>query len=123
VCDARTGRRSFGLIDKGQLVFVLYLSPDPVLVSRQWAVGLLSAPVVHGGTLLAGRPGADTPDGGAIVCSCMAVGVNTIVASIADQGCTTVEAVGACTRAGTNCGSCRAEIRGIIDANYRAAAE
>ncbi|MBU1305092.1 MAG: molybdopterin-dependent oxidoreductase, partial [Alphaproteobacteria bacterium] len=66
VCDARTGRRSFGLIDKGQLVFVLYLSPDPVLVSRQWAVGLLSAPVVHGGALLAGRPGADTPDGGAI---------------------------------------------------------
>ena len=123
VRDARSGRRSFGLVDSGRLVFALYLSPDPVLVSRQWAVGLLSAPVVHGGTLLAGRPGTDTPDGGAIVCSCMAVGINTIIHAVTAQDCATVEAVGACTGAGTNCGSCRAEIRGILDANRRQAAE
>ncbi|MEO5805980.1 molybdopterin-dependent oxidoreductase [Devosia sp.] len=123
VRDASSGRRNFALIENGQVVFALYLSPDPVLVSRQWAVGLLSAPQVYGGTLLAGRPGADTPDGGAIVCSCMSVGVNTIIDAITRQGCSTVEAVGACTKAGTNCGSCRAEIRGIIDAHRLAAAE
>jgi len=74
-------------------------------------------------TVLAGRPGADMPDSGAIVCSCFSVGVNTITAAVTAQGCSTVEAVGACTKAGTNCGSCRAEIRGIIDAHRLAAAE
>jgi assimilatory nitrate reductase catalytic subunit len=63
------------------------------------------------------------PDSGAIVCSCFSVGINTITAAVAQQGCTSVEAVGACTKAGTNCGSCRAEIRGIIDAHRLQAAE
>jgi assimilatory nitrate reductase catalytic subunit len=63
------------------------------------------------------------PDSGAIVCSCFSVGVNTITAAITQQGCSTVEAVGACTKAGTNCGSCRAEIRGIINARGLQAAE
>ena len=31
-----------------------------------------------------------------------------------DGGCTSVEAVGALLQAGTNCGSCRPEIRKII---------
>jgi assimilatory nitrate reductase catalytic subunit len=123
VLDARSGRRSFAVLDNGRLVAALYTSPDPVLVSRQWAVGLLTAESLNASTVLAGRPGADMPDSGAIVCSCFSVGSNTIAAAVTDQGCTTVEAVGACTKAGTNCGSCRAEIRGIIDAHRLAAAE
>ena len=121
--DAKSGRRNIALVDNGRLVFALYLSPDPVLVSRQWAVDLLSAETVSGSAILAGRPGADMPDSGAIVCSCFSVGINTIAAAVTQQGCATVEAVGACTRAGTNCGSCRAEIRGIIDAHRLEAAE
>ncbi|TIT39998.1 MAG: hypothetical protein E5W76_17825, partial [Mesorhizobium sp.] len=38
-------------------------------------------------------------------------------------GCGTVEAIGEATRAGTNCGSCRAEIRAIIAAGRVQAAE
>jgi len=51
------------------------------------------------------------------------VGINTIAEVVSRQGCSSVEAVGALTRAGTNCGSCRAEIRSIVDANRLAAAE
>ena len=123
VRDARSGRRSFAVIERGRLVVALYTSPDPVLVSRQWAAGLLAAEDLTGSAVLAGRPGADMPDSGAIVCSCFSVGINTIAAAVAQQGCTSVEAVGACTKAGTNCGSCRAEIRGIIDAHRLQAAE
>ena len=123
VVDPRSGRRSFAVLDQGRLVMALYTSPDPVLVSRQWAVSLLGAQDLAASTVLAGRPGADMPDVGAIVCSCFSVGANTIAAAVTEQGCSTVEAVGACTKAGTNCGSCRAEIRGIIDANRLAAAE
>ena len=121
--DAPSGRRSFAVFENGKLVLALYVSPDPVLVSRQWAANLLPAEGLDGSAVLAGRPPADTPDTGAIVCSCMGVGVNTIITAIAGQGCTTVEAVGAYTKAGTNCGSCRAEIRGIIDLHRLTAAE
>ncbi|HWU19112.1 MAG TPA: molybdopterin-dependent oxidoreductase [Devosia sp.] len=121
--DTRSGRRSFAAMANGKLIAALYTSPDPVLVSRQWAAGLLTADKLDGSAVLAGRPGADMPDTGAIVCSCFSVGINTIAAAVTGQGCTTVEAVGACTKAGTNCGSCRAEIRGIIDAHRLAAAE
>jgi assimilatory nitrate reductase catalytic subunit len=107
-------------IEGGRLVAALYLSPDPVLVSRQWAVGLLGASGLTASVVLAGRPGSDRPDGGAIVCSCNGVGINTIAEAIARHGCATVDAVGAHTRAGTNCGSCRAEIRGIIEVQLRA---
>jgi assimilatory nitrate reductase catalytic subunit len=123
VQDAPSGRRSIALLENGSVVFALYLSPDPVLVSRQWAADLLLAEDVSGARVLAGRPGADMPDKGAIVCACHGLGINTIAAAVTDQGCTTIEAVGACTRAGTNCGSCRAEIRGIIDAHRLQAAE
>lgn len=123
VRDERTGRRAFALVEDGQPVAALYTSPDPVLVSRQWAVGLLSEPGLSASKVLAGRPGADTPDGGAIVCSCFSVGINTITDAVTRRGCSSVDAVGALTRAGTNCGSCRAEIRSILDANRLIAAE
>jgi assimilatory nitrate reductase catalytic subunit len=121
--DERSGRRAFVLVENGRLVAALYTAPDPVLVSRQWAVELLGEADLTASTVLAGRPGADRPDGGAIVCSCMGVGINTITQAVTHHGCTSVEAVGALTRAGTNCGSCRAEIRGIVDAHRLIAAE
>jgi assimilatory nitrate reductase catalytic subunit len=116
--DERSGRMSFALFDGTKLLFALYLSPDPVLVSRQWAANLLGLPVADVTTrsrVLAGRPGADVPDPGPIVCACHSVGMKTIVKSIED-GCSSVEAVGATTKAGTNCGSCRAEIRAVLAA-------
>jgi assimilatory nitrate reductase catalytic subunit len=123
VLDARSGRRSLALVENGRLIVALYTAPDPVLVSRQWAADLLGADDLGAITVLAGRPGADMPDSGAIICSCFSVGINTITSAVTQQGCATVEAVGACTKAGTNCGSCRAEIRGIIDAHRLQAAE
>ncbi len=123
IADARTGRRAYALLDAGRLRAALWVSPDPVLVARSWAAGLLSEAGLTASAVLAGRPGADRPDGGAIVCSCMGVGINTIVDAVTRQGCTSVDAVGALTRAGTNCGSCRAEIRSVLDANRLVAAE
>ena len=47
--------------------------------------------------------------------ACMDIGRNQIVEAVA-AGSPTPEAVGDVTRAGTNCGSCRAEIGRLIDA-------
>ena len=123
--DKRSGHHRFALFEDGELVFALYLAPEPVAVSRHWAASLLESDFrssTRRSEVLAGGPSADMPDGGAIVCSCFSVGINTIASAIRDQGCTTVEMVGAMTSAGTNCGSCRAEIGGIINANRHVAA-
>lgn len=50
-----------------------------------------------------------------ILCSCKNVSDRTVRAAIA-QGATTVEAVAEATQAGTECGSCRCDLRCLIDA-------
>nr|WP_319383678.1 molybdopterin-dependent oxidoreductase [uncultured Roseibium sp.] len=98
-----------------------FFGSEPVSVSRQWACGLLTAPVTERQKrldVLAGRPPADMPDKGAIVCSCFQVGSHEIAAAAA-QGAATVRAVGECLKAGTNCGSCRSEIQSILDTKFK----
>lgn len=119
--DDRAGRRNYAVLDNGHLILALYTAPDPVIVSRQWAAELLNRPNLTASTILAGRPKADMPDPGATVCACFSVGINTIATAIADKHCTTVDSIGQHTKAGTNCGSCRPEIRRILEAHTKAA--
>ncbi|TIO92111.1 MAG: hypothetical protein E5X90_25950, partial [Mesorhizobium sp.] len=53
---------------------------------------------------------------------CFHIGVNQLASAVA-AGCDSLEAIGSTLRAGTNCGSCRSEIRAIIDARHVQAAE
>jgi assimilatory nitrate reductase catalytic subunit len=64
-------------------------------------------------TLLAGRTQDGLPDPGPTVCACFSVGLTAVKDAIA-AGAADVDAVGRTTRAGTNCGSCRSEIRRIL---------
>jgi assimilatory nitrate reductase catalytic subunit len=115
--DATSGHFRFTAFAGAQLVGALFVAPAPVPVSRVWAAGLLRAEVSDAlgrSRILAGRDGANAPDRAAIVCSCFSVGVNQIVDAIANHGCASVDAVGKCVNAGTNCGSCRTEIQGLI---------
>ena len=86
----------------------MWSSAGPVAVARDWASDLFAAPDPFP-ALLAGRPGADMPDPGPTVCSCMQVGLNAILDAVA-AGASDVDAVGRATTAGTSCGSCRPEI-------------
>ncbi len=63
--------------------------------------------------LLAGRSPDGLPDPGPTVCACFSVGLNAVKEAIA-AGAGDVDAVGRATRAGTNCGSCRSEIRRVL---------
>ncbi|WP_433762982.1 nitrate reductase [Brucella anthropi] len=123
--DNATGETRLAFFDGSRLLAALFIAPQPVSVARNWAVQQLT--VAHDNlhkrfTIVAGRPGIDTPDPGATVCSCFGVGINQIVAAI-HSGCQSVEAIGKKLNAGTNCGSCRAEIRGIINGCLATAAE
>ncbi|MGX9575835.1 nitrate reductase [Mesorhizobium sp. f-mel] len=123
--DVAGGHYRFARFAGSRLAGALYLAPKPVAVSRSWAVEQLS--VDHADrrgrlAIVAGRPGGNTVDRGAVVCSCFGVGANQIAEAVRG-GCTSVEAIGATLHAGTNCGSCRAEIRTIIEARRLQAAE
>ncbi len=117
--DVRTGNYRFACLREGRLVFAFFVAAAPVAVSRGWAANQLGQKLEPADRLrlLAGRPAADVPEKGAIVCACYEVGANEIMDAITKQGCRSADAVGACVKAGTNCGSCRSEIARMIDAH------
>ena len=122
VSDARRKTFRVAFLRDHRLVAALFVAPEPVAVSRQYLLGQLDGEVRN--DFLAGRPGADRPDPGAIVCACFDIGVNTIRTAIEEQGLSSVEAIGEALRAGTNCGSCKPELRVILEeAAARLAAE
>ncbi|MGE4218742.1 MAG: molybdopterin-dependent oxidoreductase [Alphaproteobacteria bacterium] len=123
--DRHARRYRFARFARGQLLGALYLSADPVAVSRSWAVEQLAAECSTAQarlTVLAGRAGRGQPDRGALVCSCYGVGANQIAAAVR-AGCATPDEIGTELQAGTGCGSCRGEIKAIIDACRFQAAE
>ncbi|EKF43203.1 assimilatory nitrate reductase (NADH) subunit alpha [Nitratireductor indicus C115] len=123
--DARRGDHRMAAFEDTRLLGALYLSRTPVAVAREWVTGQFSESHADPRSrflVVAGRGKTARPDAGATVCSCFGIGINQIAAAVR-TGCTTVEAVGRSLSAGTNCGSCRAEIKEIIDAHRLQAAE
>jgi assimilatory nitrate reductase catalytic subunit len=123
--DAAAGSYRAAHMVKDRLAACLYISRRPDLPDRSWLAGLferqqLGAPERVG--LLAGRPPGAREDAGPLVCSCFAVGRNTLRRTIAQHGLTDTRQVGARLRAGTNCGSCLPEIRALLVERARAEA-
>ena len=123
--DRQTGDLRLAFFDGDILLVALFIARRPVAVARNWAILQLTErheDLRMRFALIAGRPGAGRPDPGATVCSCFNVGVNQITAAVRD-GCHSVEAIGKVLNAGTNCGSCRAEIKEVINGCLKTAAE
>ena len=115
--DPDSGDHRIAGFDHNRLYYACYLATEPVLLSREWAVEQLSTDFrlpFKRQAVLAGRADATLPDKGPIVCSCMSVGANEIQ-QVLHSGNLSVQAIGETTTAGTNCGSCRAEINGMIN--------
>jgi assimilatory nitrate reductase catalytic subunit len=116
--DSATNRYRHAVLRAGRLESVLYVEGgDGEPPALDWIEALFEAPgelsIEDRRALLSGRPAMFARDAGPIVCACFAVGRNTILAAAA-QGCRTVEAIGSSLHAGTNCGSCRSEIRELL---------
>ena len=116
--DVAGGALRQARIQDGRLADCLMLTRSGLLPPRDWLVGLLAAETLGSEerrALLAGRPAEGGVKGeGRIVCACMGVRSGAILAAIAD-GARDAAAVGEKTGAGTNCGSCRSEIRNLIE--------
>ena len=123
--DQRTGNRRSAWFDGDTLEAAIYLSRRPVSASRSLLASWLEKDHVGSSArqkVVAGIASQDMPDKGAIICSCHNVGAYEI-ADAYYAGNHSVQLIGECTLAGTNCGSCRAEIQAIIDSAYAEAAE
>ncbi|MCJ2179997.1 molybdopterin dinucleotide binding domain-containing protein, partial [Novosphingobium album (ex Hu et al. 2023)] len=114
VADPARGMRRIAVRGKdGTLAAAAYLTRSGELPERSWVASQLGLDEAHASELLAGRPSTPLPDRGPIVCVCHGVGEKDIALAVHD-GAATVAEVGGCTKAGTNCGSCRPAIAKLI---------
>jgi len=120
--DPASGTIRMAVTQAGRITGLFFASATPVVLSRTTIVSLLGTntpPLVA----LAGQSGSDQPDAGATVCACFNVGRNTLLAAAAN-GARSVAALGEATCAGTNCGSCKPELRALLaEAEFPMAAE
>ena len=105
------------LLTDDRISACVYLSPRPDLPSRTWLASLFArdriSDVERAG-LLMGQPADPRADTGPTVCSCFGIGRNAICNAIRQDRLGTTQEVGKKLRAGTNCGSCLAEIRALL---------
>ncbi|SDJ02266.1 nitrate reductase [Salipiger marinus] len=121
ILDAARGRARVALYHEGRLLGALYVAREPVALLRDH---LATLPGTEARQALAGRPPADQPDPGPVLCACFNVGVNTLVHAIEAQQLMDVDAIGAALQAGSNCGSCRPELAALLNSlRQRQAAE
>lgn len=103
-----------------RLINCIFIGPNEALPQRDWIITLFQKESLsknERASLLSGKPPADQEDIGRIVCACMNIGEKTILKAIKDNDFTTVEQISECTTAGTNCGSCLSELKGILTEN------
>ncbi|MGK3141101.1 nitrate reductase [Pantoea sp. C2G6] len=99
----------------GELQLAFYAADAlPALDSAFVAAAFRDAPQDASGrhSVLAGQA-AQGGTAGRIICSCMAVGEQTILQAVA-QGCRTTQALGERLKCGTQCGSCIPELKQLL---------
>ncbi|MGY3534986.1 nitrate reductase [Bradyrhizobium sp. USDA 4452] len=114
--DPAAGRFRYAAVRDGRLEGCVFIAPDHTLPSRAWLTGLFAERQLSPNArmaLLAGRPSGAGEDVGPIVCSCFSVGRHQIAAEIR-KGADSIDAIGRCLKAGTNCGGCKPEIGKLI---------
>lgn len=100
----------------GKLIVSLNVSSGQSIVKESaWLDRQLGkdVPVDQQYSILAGSPGGEVEDEGAIICSCFQVGEKTIEKAIF-AGCDSTQSLGKRLKCGTNCGSCIPELKGLI---------
>ncbi len=106
------------LIRDNRLEACVFLARDDAsLPNWEWLKKQLAEPVLKADarrTVLSGRAAEGTAASGPIVCACFGVGATEIEMAVRSGMCSTVSDIGTELKAGTNCGSCRPEIRKLI---------
>jgi assimilatory nitrate reductase catalytic subunit len=122
--DPARGHARIAALREGRLEACIFVGPAKA--PPQWdAVRTLFAAATLGERerriLLSGQSADGMVETGPVICACFGVGLSAIREAIA-AGATSVADIGRVLRAGTNCGSCMPELRGIIERSAQKAA-
>jgi assimilatory nitrate reductase catalytic subunit len=123
--DAAGGRYRGANVDGDRLQACVFLATAKWLPSRTWLGSLFGSASLGDAdrlAILAGRAPKGALESGPVVCSCFAVGRSTLLRAIRGDGLVSVDAIGKALRAGTNCGSCIPELKGLLAATAVSAA-
>lgn len=104
------------VLDQGRLLACLFLSRNAeTLPPPEVLLPLLGAELTPAqrALLLSGR-GAEVVAEGPRVCACFGVTKQAVRHAVVTRGLESVADIGACLRAGTNCGSCVPELWAIL---------
>ncbi len=114
--DVESGDFRVIALAAGRLEAALFVGRERDEIALDWLIEMLpgeNLDPAQRNLLLAGRPPSGGADLGPLVCSCFGVRRAVIEAAILG-GAADVEAIGATVKAGTNCGSCRPELKRVI---------
>ncbi len=115
--DQAAGRYRGACLTDGRLQLCVFIAPGTGLPGREWLGGLFDADELDEPlrrSLLLGRATERGADPGPVVCSCFAVGRNTLTRAIRSQSLVSAEQIGQALGAGTNCGSCVPELNALV---------
>jgi assimilatory nitrate reductase catalytic subunit len=115
--DVAGGRYRGANVDGNTLQACLFVATAKSLPSRTWLATLFNSASIGDAerlAILAGRAPKGTLEAGPVVCSCFAVGRSTLLRAIRADGLVSVDQIGKALRAGTNCGSCMPELKGLL---------
>jgi assimilatory nitrate reductase catalytic subunit len=115
--DRAGGRYRGANVEGDVLQACVFVATAKTLPSRSWLATLFGSRTLTDAdrlAILAGRAPKGALESGSIVCSCFAVGRSTLLRAIRGDGLVSVEQIGKALRAGTNCGSCVPELKGLL---------
>ena len=115
--DVAGGRYRGANVADNRLQACVFVATTKSLPSRNWLATLFGPQALSDAdrlAILAGRAPKGALESGPIVCSCFAVGRSTLLRAIRGDKLVSVEQIGKALQAGTNCGSCIPELKGLL---------
>jgi assimilatory nitrate reductase catalytic subunit len=116
--DERRGVYRVAYVSNGRIVFSLFVGPfgNPAAWEGiKQALTLTRVEDKQRALLLSGSGIRGIPDSGPLVCACFGVGLKAIREAVESGAACSVDEIGKHLRAGTNCGSCRPELKRIVN--------
>ena len=123
--DVAGGRYRGANVEGEALQACVFVATAKWLPSRNWLATLFGSQTLSDAdrlAILAGRAPKGALESGPIVCSCFAVGRSTLLRAIRGDKLVSVEQIGKALHAGTNCGSCIPELKGLLAESAASAA-
>ena len=123
--DVAGGRYRGANVEGDALQACVFVATAKSLPSRNWLATLFGSQTLADAdrlAILAGRAPKGSLETGPVVCSCFAVGRSTLLRAIRGDKLVSVEQIGKALQAGTNCGSCIPELKGLLAQSAASAA-